>query len=129
VLTLGCPAVCTCLVSDTCSLHAFALRLLAGRLLAGRFFAGRGDLFTVDPNCSDCLKAPATTSLAVMAIMAVLAGDNSNTVLQAIAAAVIGWLTWYTCKFVLYPVVYRDEPRELPYLIPCKRLSSVSFQN
>ncbi|KAF2712344.1 cytochrome P450 [Pleomassaria siparia CBS 279.74] len=29
-----------------------------------------------------------------------------------------GWLSWYTWKFFLSPLVYRDEPRELPYLIP-----------
>jgi hypothetical protein len=60
--------------------------------------------------------------------MAGLAGDNSNAVLQAIVAAAIGWLTWYTYKFVLSPMLYRDEPRELPYLIPCKQLSSTVFQ-
>ncbi|KAF2682031.1 cytochrome P450, partial [Lentithecium fluviatile CBS 122367] len=38
--------------------------------------------------------------------------------LQAAVAVAASWVTWYTWKFFLSPLVYRDEPKELPYVIP-----------
>ena len=32
------------------------------------------------------------------------------------------WLLWWVCRFVFQPIIYRNEPIELPYWIPGKHL-------
>ncbi|OAF98770.1 cytochrome P450 [Paraphaeosphaeria sporulosa] len=49
-----------------------------------------------------------------------LVGDSTNHSAQIFGAVAAGWLGWYTWKFFISPLLYRDEPKELPYLIPCK---------
>jgi cholesterol 7alpha-monooxygenase len=34
----------------------------------------------------------------------------------------LAWLAWYLYKFIIKPRLSPEEPRELPYLIPCKFL-------
>ncbi|KAF1950251.1 cytochrome P450 [Byssothecium circinans] len=41
-----------------------------------------------------------------------------NAGLPAAVAIAAGWFSWYAWKFFFSPLLYRDEPRELPYLIP-----------
>ncbi|KAF2820999.1 cytochrome P450, partial [Ophiobolus disseminans] len=41
-----------------------------------------------------------------------------NAGLQAVVALACGWLSWYSWKFFMSPLVYPDEPKELPYIFP-----------
>ena len=34
--------------------------------------------------------------------------------------ASIGWLSWYLWKFTIAPVLKHNEPRSLPYYVPCE---------
>lgn len=47
--------------------------------------------------------------------------------LQTAVAVAASWVTWYTWKFFLSPLVYRDEPKELPYALPCKATVAANF--
>lgn len=55
-----------------------------------------------------------------LCVDAIMDGDVSTGSKVAVTIAV-SWLGWYTWKFLIFPLVYRDASRELPHFIPCKQ--------
>jgi hypothetical protein len=43
-----------------------------------------------------------------------------STLISITAAAVLALLLWRLWRFTITPALYPDDPKELPYWIPCK---------
>jgi hypothetical protein len=48
-----------------------------------------------------------------------LLGDPQNGTIRALELLVLGLLVWRFWRFTLSPKIYPNDPKELPYWIPC----------
>lgn len=49
-----------------------------------------------------------------------LAKQEHFVLLHMLMALTVVWAVWRCWRFTVYPMLHPDEPKELPYLIPCR---------